>query len=96
MQEYCMYWKMKIYGKIAIKIRRNIMDMNEMKAKLCKQSIDRIDSMLVMSNPDARGALSQVMEMTFEAGWEAALTMATSLPAVELIDLLREKKKIEG
>lgn len=72
------------------------MDMNEMKAKLCKQSIERIDSMLVMSNPDARGALRQVMEMTFEAGWEAALTMATSLPAVELIDLLREKKKIEG
>lgn len=72
------------------------MDMNEMKAKLCKQSIERIDSMLVMSNPDARGALRQVMEMTFEAGWKAALSMATSLPAVELIDLLREKKKIEG
>ena len=96
MQGYCMYWKMKNYGKIAIKTRRNIMDMNEMKAKLSKQAIDRIDSMLVMSNPDARGALRQVMEMTFEAGWEAALTMATSLPAVELIDLLREKKKIEG
>lgn len=72
------------------------MDMNEMKAKLCKQAIERIDSMLVMSNPDARGALRQIMEMTFEAGWEAALTMTTSLPAVELIDLLREKKKIEG
>lgn len=75
------------------------MDINEMKAKLCKQAIERIeriDSMLVMSNPDAREAMRQVMEMTFEAGWEAALTMATSLPAVELIDLLREKKKIEG
>lgn len=67
-----------------------------MKAKLCKQSIERIDSMLVMSNPDARGALRQVMGMAFEAGWEDALTMATSLPAVELIDLLREKKTIEG
>lgn len=72
------------------------MDMNEMKAQFCKQAIERIDSMLVMSNPDAREAMRQVMEMTFEAGWEAALTMATSLPAVELIDLLREKKKIEG
>lgn len=72
------------------------MDMNEIKTKLCKQSIERIDSMLLMSNPDVRGALRQVMEMAFEAGWEAALTMATSLPAVELIDLLREKKKIEG
>lgn len=48
------------------------MNMNEMKAKLSKQAIERIDSMLVMSNPDARGALRQVMEMTFEAGWEAA------------------------
>lgn len=72
------------------------MDMNEMKAQFCKQAIERIDSMLVMSNPDARGAMRQVLEMTFETGWEAALTMATTLPAVELIDLLREKKKIEG
>lgn len=70
------------------------MDINEMKKKFSVQTIEKIDKMLVMSNPDAREGLRQVMEMTFEAGWETALTMAATMPAVELMDLLREKGQI--
>lgn len=51
--------------------------------------------MIVMSNPESRESLKQVMEMCFEAGWEAAINVAATLPAVELIDILKEKKNVE-
>lgn len=72
------------------------MNITEIKKRLSNQSVERISKMIVMSNPESRESLKQVMEMCFEAGWEAAINVAATLPAVELIDILKEKKNVEG
>ncbi len=65
------------------------MNINETKNRLSSQTIDRISQMVVMTNPEARKLMKQVMEMCFDAGWELAISVAATLPAVELIDFLK-------